>query len=135
MNDEKSEQPQATHTTRTTNTEQVTYGPPPPSPDVVSFQWGGKTVAVAVLLAGLLGSFFTFSAAQWGGISRSDQSVHDRLDSLEAWRVQMTAIADRNTEARIKTEQQLDQLKAGQEDIKVLLREHMGRKNTRLQAE
>ena len=38
----------------------------------------------------------------------------------------MTAIASQNTEARIRTEEELRQLHEGQTEIKSLIQEHMG---------
>ena len=75
--------PQATHTTQTT--EQITFGPM--VPDVLAFKWSGKSIAIALFLAGMVGSFFTFTASEFGGFTRRDQQVEDRLKILEAEKI------------------------------------------------
>ncbi len=122
----ESPQPQATHTLTQTTTEQVANGPIQDGGVHVDLRWSKQAVAAAVFIASLTASFFTFTATQWGGITRDTQAVHDRLDALENWQRQMTAIASQNTEARIRTEEELRQLREGQTEIKSLIQEHMG---------
>jgi uncharacterized protein HemX len=122
----ESPQPQATHSITQTTTEQVANGPLQDGGVHIDLRWSHKAVAAAVLIASLAASFFTFTATQWGGITRDTQAVHDRLDALENWQRQMTAIAQQNTEARIRTEENMKQLHEGQAEIKTLIQEHMG---------
>ena len=121
----ESPQPQATHTITQTTTEQVANGPIQDGGVHVDLRWSKQAVAAAVFIASLAASFFTFTATQWGGITRDTQAVHDRLDALENWQRQMTAIASQNTEARIRTEEELRHLREGQTEIKSLIQEHM----------
>jgi len=105
--------------------EQTTIGPPPPEPNEVSFRWSGKSVAIAVGICTLAGSFFTFTAVQYASIAQERAVVEMRIKSLEDWRTEMTQIARDNTEARIRNEEQLKNLQQGQMDIKDMLNSHM----------
>ena len=117
-----------------THAEQSTYTSPPPT-DEVSFKWTGKSVAMAIGVCTLAGSFFTFTAVQYADGVREHQSIADRMDASEKDRAsihtqlseydkQLSAIAI----SQAKVVQQLQDLKDGQTELKAMLMNHMGRK-------